>query len=323
MFRHAIARVAFAALAGLAPSLTAAQAYPTKTIRVVVPFTPGGFNDILGRMLAQRLQEAWGQPALVENKAGAGTTIGTEFAAKSASDGHTILVVALPFSVIPGLYPNARFDVLKDFAPVVMAGATPNVLVVAPSVPAQSVKELIALAKAKPGGFSYASAGAGSSPHLAMEMFKQMVGVDLVHIPYKGSAPGVTDMLAGQIPTLFDNLPNVIQHIRAGKMRALAVTTTQRTSMAPDVPTMIEAGVPGYEMTAWFGIVAPAGTPPDIIAKLNAEANKMLTAPDIRDRFTKAGVDPVGGTSADFGRHLQTEVVKWAKVVKDAGMKVE
>ena len=319
MFRRVVASVVVAALA----SFATAQTYPSKPIRVVVPFTPGGFNDILGRMLAQRLQEAWGQPALVDNKAGAGSTIGAEFVAKSAPDGYTVLVVALPFSVIPGLYPNARFDVLKDFAPVVMAGATPNVLVVAPNVPAHSVKELIALATAKPGSLSYASAGAGSSPHLAMEMLKQMVGIDLVHIPYKGSAPGVTDMLAGQIPTLFDNLPNVIQHIRAGKMRALAVTTSQRTSMAADVPTMIEAGVPGYEMTAWFGIVAPASTPPDIIAKLNAEANKMLASPDIRDRFTKAGVEPVGGTSAEFGRHLQTEVAKWAKVVRDAGMKAE
>jgi tripartite-type tricarboxylate transporter receptor subunit TctC len=319
MFKHLLITAALVSVA--VPSV--AQTYPSKPIKIVVPFTPGGFNDILGRMLAQRLTEAWGQPAVVENRPGAGTTIGSEAVAKSPPDGYTFLIVALPFSVIPSLYPKARFDVLKDFAPVMLAGATPNILVVAPSVPANTVQELIALAKAKPGALSYASAGAGSSPHLSMELFKQLAGVDLVHVPYKGSAGGVTDLLAGQIAVLFDNVPNVIQQIRAGKMRALAVTSAKRASMVPDIPTMAESGVPDYEITAWFGIVAPAGTPAEIIAKLNAEANKMLTAPDIRDRFAKAGVEPMGGTSVEFERHMQVEVAKWAKVVAAAGIKVE
>jgi tripartite-type tricarboxylate transporter receptor subunit TctC len=300
-----------------------AAAYPGKPIRIVVPFPPGAFNDTLGRLLAQRLQEVWGQPALVENKPGAGSLVGTEFVAKAPADGYTLLIVALPFSVLQSLHPKANLDVLRDFTPIIQAGATPNVLVVNPGLPVQTIADFIKLAKSKPGQIAYASSGAGSSNHLSMEMFKTMTGTDLVHVPYKGSAPAMTDLLAGQVQAYFDNAPNALPHVRAGKLRALAVTTAARSAFAPDLPTVAESGVPGYEITAWFGVVAPAGTPRDIIAKLNAEAQRFIDMAETRDRFTKAGVEPVGGTIDHFNQHLRTEVTKWAKVVKDSGAKVD
>lgn len=300
-----------------------AATYPSKPIRIVVPFPPGAFNDMLGRMLAQRFQESWGQPGIVENKPGAGSLVGTEFAAKAPGDGYTLLIVALPFSVLQTLYPQSKLDVTRDFVPIIQAGATPNMLVVPVSLPATNVQEFIALAKSKPGQLSYASAGSGSSPHLAMEMFKIITGTNLIHVPYKGSAPALTDLLAGQVAAYFDNAPNALPHVRAGKLRALAVTTTSRSSFAPDVPTLAEAGVPGFELTAWFGVAAPAGTPPDIAAKLNAEIQRFLATSEAKDRFLKSGVEPVGGSSEQFGGHIRREVAKWAKVVADSGAKVD
>jgi tripartite-type tricarboxylate transporter receptor subunit TctC len=299
-----------------------AQAYPSRPIHIVVPFTPGGFNDTLGRTLANKMQETWGQPVIVDNKPGAGTVIGTDFVAKSAPDGYTLLIVALPFSVIPSLYPKSGIDVLRDFSPVALAGATPNLLVVNPSVPVNSVRELIALAKSKPGGLSYASTGAGSSNHLSMEMFKSMTGTDLVHVPYKGSAPAVTDLIGGHVMMMYDNLPNVIQQVRANKMRAIAVSSSARSPLAPEVPTVAET-VPGYEVTVWFGVVGPTGIPREVVAKLNAEINRIFAMPDVRERFVNGGVDPVGGPPERFGEHLKTEVAKWAKVVKATGARVD
>jgi tripartite-type tricarboxylate transporter receptor subunit TctC len=321
-----VASILIAVLAQTASLYAAAQgasAYPAKPIRIVVPFPPGAFNDTLGRLLAQRFQEVWGQPALVENKPGAGSLVGTEFVAKAPADGYTLLIVALPFSVLQSLHPKANLDVMRDFTPIIQAGATPNVLVVNPGLPVQSLADFIRLAKAKPGQIAYASSGAGSSNHLSMEMFKTMTGTDLVHIPYKGSAPAMTDLLAGQVQAYFDNAPNALPHVRAGKLRALAVTTAARSTFAPELPTVAESGVPGYEITAWFGLVAPAGTPRDIIAKLNAEAQRFIALAETRDRFTKAGVEPVGGTVDHFHQHVRTEVAKWAKVVKDSGAKVD
>lgn len=297
--------------------------YPTKPIRIVVPFPPGAFNDTLGRLLAQRFQEVWAQPAVVENKPGAGSLVGTEFVAKAPADGYTILIVALPFSVLQSLHPKANLDVTRDFVPIIQAGSTPNVLVVNPGLPVNSIDEFIKLAKSKPGQIAYASSGAGSSNHLSMEMFKTMTGTDLVHVPYKGSAPAMTDLLAGQVQAYFDNAPNALPHVRGGKLRALAVTTANRSSFAPDLPTIAESGVAGYEITAWFGVVAPAGTPRDIVEKLNAEAQRFIALPETRDRFMKAGVEAIGGTAERFDQHLRTEVAKWAKVVKDSGAKVD
>jgi tripartite-type tricarboxylate transporter receptor subunit TctC len=297
--------------------------FPEKTIRIVVPYPPGGFNDTLGRIVAQKLGEAWGQSTVVENRPGGGTLIGTESVAKAPPDGHTLLVVAFPFAVNPSLYAKLPYDTVKDFAPLLLAGQTPNLLVVNPEVPIHSVKELIAAAKAKPGSLSYGSTGSGSSNHLSMELFRTMTGVELVHVPYKGSAPMVTDLLGGHVQVAFDNTPNVLPQVKAGKLRALAITSATRSAMVPDVPTVSEAGVPGYEVGVWFGIVAPAGTPPAVLGKLNAELNRMLAMPDVKQKFADQGVEPVGGPPERFAEHLKAQIEKWTKVVKESGAKVE
>jgi tripartite-type tricarboxylate transporter receptor subunit TctC len=300
-----------------------AQTYPAKPIRIVVPYPPGGFNDTLGRTFAAKFSEAWGQPAFVENKPGANTVIGTDFVAKSAPDGYTLLIVAFPFAVTPSLLKNMPYDTVKDFAPVVWAAVSPNVLVVNPSLPVKSVAELVALAKAKPNSLSYASTGNGSSNHISMELFKSLAGVEIVHIPYKGSGPAVTDLLGGQVQLMFDNAPNVMPQVKAGKLRALGMSSAKRSSFAPDIPTVAESGVPGYEVAVWFGLVAPAGTPREIVQKLNAEAMRILAMPDVRERFLSQGVEPVGSTPEQFGEHIKSQMTKWAKVVQDAGVKAE
>jgi tripartite-type tricarboxylate transporter receptor subunit TctC len=300
-----------------------AQSYPSKPIKIVVPYPPGGFNDTLGRTLAAKFTEAWGQPAVVENKPGANTLIGSDYVAKSPPDGYTLLIVAFPFAVTPSLIKNMPYDTVKDFAPVVLAAQSPNLLVVNPSLPVKSVGELIALAKAKPNSLSYASTGNGSSNHISMELFKSLAGVQIVHIPYKGSAPAVTDLLGGQVHLMFDNVPNVLPHVKAGKLTALAQTGTKRSPLISDIPTVAEAGVPGYEVTVWFGLVAPAGTPREVVQKLNAETLKILAMPDVRDRFLAQGVEPAGGTPEQFAEHIRAQMAKWSKVVADAGVKAE
>jgi tripartite-type tricarboxylate transporter receptor subunit TctC len=300
-----------------------AQPYPSKPIRIVVPYPPGGFNDTLGRTLAAKFTEAWGQPAVVDNKPGANTVIGTDFVAKAAPDGYTLLIVAFPFAVTPSLLKNMPYDTVKDFAPIAWAAVSPNALVVNPSLPVKSVAELIALAKSKPGTLSYASTGNGSSNHISMELFKSLAGVDIVHIPYKGSGPAVTDLLGGQVQLMFDNAPNVMPHVKAGKLRALGMSSAKRSSFAPDIPTVAEAGVPGYEVAVWFGVVAPAGTPREIVQKLNAEVLRILAMPDVRERFQSQGVEPVGSTPEQFGEHIKSQMAKWGKVVQDAGVKAE
>jgi tripartite-type tricarboxylate transporter receptor subunit TctC len=312
-------------LGGVSPAAHAqgAAQFPKTTIRVIVPFPPGGFNDTLGRILAQEFQKTWGQPAIVENKPGAGGAIGADLVAKSPGDGYTLLIVAFPFALLNSLQTKLGLDATRDFAAIIYCALTPNILVVHPSVPASSVPELLAVAKAKPGTLNYASTGTGSSNHLSMELFKSMTGADIVHVPYKGSAPAVTDLLAGQVGILFDNTPNVLPHIQAGRLRPLGVTTATRSSFTPDLPTISEAGVPGYEVTAWFGLVAPAATPRDVVAKLNGEANRILTLPETKDRFLKAGVEATGGTPEDFARHIRGEVSKWSKVVRAAGIKAD
>jgi tripartite-type tricarboxylate transporter receptor subunit TctC len=300
-----------------------AQTYPAKPIRIVVPYPPGGFNDTLGRTLAAKFTESWGQPAIVENKPGANTLIGSDFVAKAAPDGYTLLIVAFPFAVTPSLIRNMPYDTLKDFAPVVLAAQSPNILVVNPELPVKSVGELIALAKAKPDGLSYASTGNGSSNHISMELFKSLAGVKLVHIPYKGSAPAVTDLLGGQVQVMFDNAPNVMPQVKAGRLRALGQSGLTRSAVAADLPTVAEAGVAGYEVMVWFGLVAPSGTPRDVIAKLNAEVLRILAMPDVRERFLAQGVEPMGSTPEQFGEHIRAQMAKWGKVVKDAGVQAE
>jgi tripartite-type tricarboxylate transporter receptor subunit TctC len=315
-------KTAVAVLLALAAGAAQAQAWPSKPIRYIVPFPPGAFNDSLARIMAAELPKALGQPVLVENRPGGNTIIGTEAAAKSAPDGYTLFGAALPFAVIQSLY-KTSFDVTRDFAPIVLAGTTPNLLVANPGAPVNSVKELIAYARANPGRLNYASTGNGTSNHLSFELFKAMTKTFIVHIPYKGSAPAVTDLIAGQVQVMFDNTPNVLPHVRAGKLKALAVSSKARSKLAPEVPTVDEAGVPGYDVTVWFGILAPAGTPKPIIDRLNAEMVKVIRTPEITDRFLKAGVDPVAGTPEAFSGYLKSEVGRWAKVIQDAGIKAD
>ncbi|MEO8305601.1 MAG: tripartite tricarboxylate transporter substrate binding protein [Betaproteobacteria bacterium] len=318
---------ALAAVSGIAfaaPAIAQEPAYPTKPIRLVVPFPPGGATDIMARAVAQKLTEAWGQGVVVDNRPGAGGNIGSELVAKAAPDGYTLEMGTVGTHAInSSLYAKMPYDHVKDFAPVVLVAAVPNVLVVNPAVPVNSVQELIAYAKANPGKLNFASSGAGTSIHLSGELFKVMAGVQMTHVPYKGSAPALQDLLGGQVQLMFDNLPPSLPQIKAGKLRALAVTTPSRSPALPDVPTIAESGLPGFDASSWFGVLAPAGTPPAIIAKLNAEIAKWLASPEAKEKLASVGANAAGGTPEDFARHIQMETAKWAKVVKESGAKVD
>jgi tripartite-type tricarboxylate transporter receptor subunit TctC len=298
------------------------QSWPSKPLRYIVPYPPGAFNDTLARTVSNELQKVLGQPVVVENRPGGNTIIGTEMAVKSPPDGYTLFGAALPFSVIQSLY-KISFDVTKDFAPITLAGTTPNLLVANPSVAAGTVKELLALARANPGKLNYGSTGNGSSNHLSFELFKSMTKTQITHVPYKGSAPAVTDLIGGQIDLMFDNTPNVLPQVRAGKLKAIAVSSKTRSALAPEVPTVDESGVPGYDVTVWFGILTVAGTPRDVVQRLNTEIVKIITSPEVKERFGKAGVDVVAGTPEQFSEFLKGEVARWAKVVQDANIKAD
>ncbi len=302
-----------------------AQVYPTKAVRVVVPYPAGGYYDLLARVIGAKLAETWSQPFVVENRVGANGMIGTDFVAKSAPDGYTIMMGGIgPLGINPSMYAKLPYNPLRDFAAIVHVASAPNVFVVHPSVDARSVKELISLARAKPGQLTFSSAGGGSSQHLSGEMLKTMEGINITHVPYKGSAPGVTAVLGGEVTMMFGTMADVVEHIRGGKLRALAVTSARRIPVLPDVPTMVEAGVPGYEATAWFGMVGPAGMPLEIVAKLNQEIGRVLRMPDVLGRISQQGsAEIVGGSPEQFGEFIRAEVAKWADVVKQAGVKVE
>ena len=316
--RRLLIAVALACL----PALAAAQAWPSRPLRYIVPFPPGAFNDTLARIMSAELPKALGQPVLVENRPGGNTIIGTEAAAKSAPDGYTLFGAALPFAVIQSLY-KTSFDVTRDFVPITLAGTTPNLLVANPGVPINTVRELIAAARATPGGLNYASTGNGTSNHLSFELFKSMTGTQITHVPYKGSAPAVTDLIAGQVQLMFDNTPNVLPHVKAGKLKAIAVSSKKRSSLAPEIPTVDESGVPGYDVTVWFGILAPAGVPKEIVQRLNTEMVKIMRSPEVADRFAKAGVDVVASSSEYFTDFLRSEVARWGKVVLDANIRAD
>lgn len=307
-----------AALPGLAQAET--NGYPNKAVRIVVPYTAGGFNDTLARVVGRKLQEAWGQPFIVDNRPGGGTVIGTDNGLKAAADGYTLTIASFPTVVNQYLYRKLPYDVQRDIAPVIVAGAAPNLLVVRADSPFKSMKDLVAAAKAQPGKINYASAGNGTSLHLAMEYFKSVTQTDLVHIPYKGSAPMITDLLGGQVDVMFDNFPNAQPHVKAGKMRALAITSAQRSPTFPDVPTVAEQGYPGFEVSPWYGFMAPAGTPRAILEKLNAEINKILAMPDVKAVFDAQGVTVIGGSLQDFERHVQGQSAKWEPVIRKANI---
>lgn len=313
------------ALALLATAIGAqAQAYPNKPIRLICPFPPGGAVDIASRAAAHTLSQLLGQPVTVDNRPGAGGNIGAEITAKSAPDGYTLLMTTSGIMAInPALYSKIPFDSIKDFAPISMLVSLNNVLVLHPSVPAKSVQEVVAMAKAQPGKLTYASSGNGTSIHLSGELFKTMAGVDMLHIPYKGSAPAVTDLLAGQVNMMFDNIPSSLPHIKAGKLRALAVTGAKRSPQLPDLPTIAEAGITGYDSYVWFGVVAPAGTPPEIIARLNAALVKTAATPAFRDRLTEQGYEVLSSTPEQMANNIRGEIAKWGKIVKASGAKVD
>lgn len=300
-----------------------ADGFPAKAVRLVVPFPPGGFNDQLARVLAQRLQEAWRQPVLVENRPGGGSQIGTQTVARASADGHTLLLASFAFAANPALYPALPYDTARDFVPVVLCAATPNLLVVNNDLPVRSVQELIALARAKPGSLVYGSAGLGSSNHLSMELFKARAGVDLVHVPYKGSAPALVDMVGGRLHAMFDNTPNVLPQVRSGRLRALAVTSPRRFTLMPELPTVAESGLGDFDVSVWFGVVAPARTPQSAIDRVNADVNRILLVPDVQRAFREQGVEAIGGSPQQFAVHLRHQMAKWAGVVKQAGIRLE
>ena len=302
----------------------AAQTYPAKSVRMVIPFPPGGTTDILARLAAQKLTEALGQQVVPDNRSGASGNIGTEQVAKSPPDGYTLVTApGSTLTIHPSLYAKLGFDPLRDFAPVTILAAVPNLLVVHPSLPVRSVKELIALAKSRPDQLNYASTGAGQSTHLSMELFKTMAGVKITHVPYKGSAPAVTDLIGGHVSLMFDNMPSALPHAKAGKLRGIAVSTLKRSPVAPEIPTVAETGLPGFEVSVWFAVLAPAGTPREIVDRLNGILVKALRAPDVRERLASQGAEPIANTPEQFTAQMKTDLVKWAKVVKDANIKLD
>jgi tripartite-type tricarboxylate transporter receptor subunit TctC len=306
----------------MASSVVIAQDYPQKSIRFIVPFPPGGATDALARVLGERMTEVWKQQVIIDNRGGAGGNIAAELAARAPNDGHTIIIVGLSHAANLSLYTKLAYHPVKDFSPVTQVVAIDTFLVTHPSVPARTVKEVIALARTQPGAINYASGGNGSSPHMAMELFKMLAKIDLAHVPYKGTQ-SVIGMLRGETALLFENLISVGAHVKSGKMRALAVGAAKRSTALPELPTMAEAGVPGYDMVLWFGVLAPAGTPKPIVAKLHESIAAIIARADVKTRLATLGADPVGSTPDTFDAFIKTEIDKWAKVVKTANLKVD
>jgi tripartite-type tricarboxylate transporter receptor subunit TctC len=295
-----------------------AQTYPNKPIRLIVGFAPGGPNDIIARIVSQKLAESVGVPVPVDNRPGADSMIGTQLAARAAPDGYTLAMISASAAIHPSIYTNIPYDVVKDFSHVTVLASGAFVVVVNPALPVKSIKELIAVAKARPGQLNFASSGAGGTLHLSGELFKSLAHVNMNHVPYKGGAPAITDVVTGQVEVMFSPIAIAMPHIRTGKLRPLAVTSAKRWPSLPDLPTVAEAGVPGYESTGWYGIVAPARTPREIVTKLNQEFLKVLARPDVREQLTKFDIEPVGDSPEHMTNFIKAELVKWAKVVKDA-----
>ena len=317
------AAVAFA-LSFSAAAVHAQHKYPTRPIRVVVPLPPAGSTDIVARIVTQKLSEALGQPVIVDKRPGAGTTIGSALVARAAPDGYTLLLASTSLATTVPLYPNLPYDPVKDLSPIGPVGQSFYVLAVHPSVPVKSVQELIALVKSKPGQVSYASAGAGTITHLTVELFISQVKIEMLHVPFKGGAPALVAFVSGQVQVIFNPIAEILPQVRAGgKVRTLAVTNPKRVPDLPDVPTLSESGLPGFSVTPWSGIYAPAGTPPSIVNRLNAEINRMVQQPEVRERILSTGLVPIGGTPAALGDYLKSEIARWTKVVKEAGIKLE
>ena len=316
-------RLALAVVLAWVVTGAAAQDYPSRPVRLIVPFAAGGPADVYARFIGQRLQESMGQPFVVDNRPGAGSIIGTDAVAKAEADGYTLLLMSNTHTVNESLMPNKPFQLMRDFTPVAPINSSDLVLVTRASLPVQSLRDLIAMAKAKPGGLSYASSGPGTPYHMAGELFKAMAGVSIVHIPYKGSSGARTDVLGGQVDLMFDAITTMAEHVRAGKVKALGTTGSTRSAVMPDVPTLSEAGVPGYEATIWLGLLARKGTPPSIVQRLNAEVSRIVGQPEVRKAWEAQGAVPMVMSVDTFGRYLQDDIAKWARIVKISGAKVE
>src|SRR5688500_5493195 len=311
------------AFALLASGVAASQRYPSRPTRMGVAAPAGSGADIVARRVGQKMSEGLGQQIIIDNRGGAGGTIGTDIAAKAPPDGYTLILVSGSHAINPGLYQKLPYDSINDFAPITQIATSPGILVVNPSLPVKSVKDLIALARAKPGQINYASAGSGTPPHLAGELFKVMAKIDMVHVPYKGNAPAFADVIGGQVSLIFPTMPSAMPFIKSGKLRPIAVTSAKRSPAAPDIPTIAESGLPGYEATSWYGILAPARTPPQIAARLHEVLISIIGSPDMKDKLAAQGLDPVGNTPQQFAAVIKSEITKWAKVVKASGAKPE
>jgi tripartite-type tricarboxylate transporter receptor subunit TctC len=314
---------AFAAAFIVLLAAEAAAQYPSRPIRIIVPQSPGASTDLTARLIGQKLSESFKQPVVVDNRPGAGTTHGTDMVVRATPDGYTLLVVASSISINPSIYKKLPYDTLRDLAPVTQLSAFPNLLVVHPSVPVKTVQDLLALVKAKPGQLNYASAGTGTGTHLSAELFKNMTGADMVHVPYKGGGPAVTALIGGQVQLMFGTTVTLLPHVRAGKLRPVAVTTTKRSPAAPDVPTIAESGVPGFDHGPWNGLFTTARTPAPVIARIHGEVVKILLSPEVKAVLNKEGAEPVGNTPEQFAGVMKSEIAKWEKVIKAAGIKAD
>jgi tripartite-type tricarboxylate transporter receptor subunit TctC len=321
--QYAVLLTSLVALALPAAQALAQKSYPNKAIRMIVPFAPGGSNDIMGRLVAAKLTESMGQQVVVDNRPGASGIVGTDLAAKAAPDGYTVLVMSLTFTVNPSIRSKLPYDTEKDLVPVTLIASAPLILVVHPSLPVKSVKEFIAYAKANPGKLNFGSGGPGSTPHLAGEMLKTMAGLEMTHVPYKGGGPALADLLGGQIQLMLENIPSTLPFVKSGKLRVLAVTSKKRSPTVPDVPTLDEAALKGYELTGWNGLFVPRGTPRAIVNQLHAETVKALAAPDVKERLAAMSAELGGESPEKFAVFIKAEITKWAKIAKEAGLKVE
>jgi tripartite-type tricarboxylate transporter receptor subunit TctC len=316
-------RLAFVLLAACSASAAFAQAWPAKPVRMVVTYAPGGGADLMARLIAPRMQEVLGQPVVVENRAGAGGTIGAELVSKAAPDGYTLMLDASGFAVSPSLFPKLTYDPLKAFAPISLLVVFPNMLVVNPAFEAKSVQDLVAMAKRQPGRIAYASSGNGSAQHLAAELFRQRAGLDMIHVPYKGGGPALQDVMGGQVPVFFANMASGLPHVKSGKLRALAVTGSKRSPGMPDLPTVAESGVPGYEVYEWNAVFAPAGTPADIVARTHAAIARALAAPEVRERIASLGGEIAALSPADTDKWMRSQMETWGRVIREANIRLE
>ena len=322
--KHRLAGSLCAALLALAaPAAPAQAAYPDKPVRIVVPSPPGGSTDQLARLVGQKLQEAWGQTVVIENKPGAGLTLGADYVAKSPPDGYTLLMGAVHHSIAPAVYKKLPYDLERDLTPVGMVAVVPNVMIVPASSPARNVQELVALARARPGTLTYGSTGAGTAHHLIGEQFNEMTGAGLLHVPYKGSSPALVDLMGGRIDVVFDTVASCLPHIQAGKLRPLAVATSTRSTALPDVPTLDEAGLRGFSIATWFGLLAPAGTPPEVVGKVHAELSRMLAQPALRQQMTQMGAEPLDSTPQEMAAQIHREIAQFSELARKANLSLD